>query len=234
MRIYKFTKMRKLILILLSVFGIALTAFAKPVKAEDSPLKFDIVSGKEATVAGLKNSAMRKTVKSVEIPDEVIVEGKTYKVTSVGMDAFINCTSLGSVVIPNSVKSTKTNAFTRCTNLKSVNIPSSVTEIGSGAFVGCTSLESIEIPNSVTKIGNGAFRYCTNLKSVNIPNSVTEIGEFAFNDCTSLKSVEIPSSVKSIGVNAFNLCKSLKSARVPKDCEIYMYAFPNECKVERY
>lgn len=157
--------MRKLILILLSVFGIALTAFAKPVKAEDSPLKFDTVSGKEATVAGLKNSAMKKTVKSVEIPDEVIVEGKTYKVTSVGIVA---------------------------------------------------------------------FRYCTSLKSVNIPNSVTEIGEFAFNDCTSLKSVEIPSSVKSIGENAFNLCKSLKSARVPKDCEINMYAFPNECKVERY
>ena len=50
-----------------------------------------------------------------------------------------------------------------CISLTSVVIPDSVTSIGSLAFRDCYSLTSVVIPDSVTSIGSMAFRDCTSL-----------------------------------------------------------------------
>ncbi len=47
-----------------------------------------------------------------------------------------------------------------CSSLESIEIPDSVTSIGANAFNGCSSLKSITIPNSVTSIGRYAFFCC--------------------------------------------------------------------------
>ncbi|MBP5658728.1 MAG: leucine-rich repeat domain-containing protein, partial [Paludibacteraceae bacterium] len=93
-----------------------------------------------------------------------------------------------NTIIPNSVTSIGGNAFGNCTGLTSVTIPNSVTSIGDGAFAGCRSLTSVTIPNSVTSIGHDAFYYCTGLTSVTIPNSVTSNGDQAFYGCSGLTS----------------------------------------------
>ena len=136
-------------------------------------------------------------------------------VTNIGNMAFADCRSLTSVTIPNSVTSIEDYAFEWCSSLTSITIPNSVTSIGSGAFVECRSLTSVTIPNSVTSIGEEAFRYCSSLTSVTIPNSVTSIGNYAFSGCSSLTSVTIPNSVTSIGSGAFSGCSSLTSVTIP-------------------
>jgi hypothetical protein len=130
-------------------------------------------------------------------------------VTSIGVAAFSQCTSLTSVTIPNSVTSIGDYAFFQCTSLTSVTIPNSVTSIGTQAFYGCTRLTSLTIPNSVTSIGDYAFDGCSGLTSVMIPNSVTSIGDGTFYGCGSLTSIGIPDSVISIGNNAFKECPKL-------------------------
>ena len=77
-------------------------------------------------------------------------------------------------------------SFAECTSLQSVVIPDSVTKIGESAFSGCTSLQSIVIPDSVTEIGRYAFSGCTSLQSVVILDSVIEIGDYAFSGCPKL------------------------------------------------
>lgn len=67
-------------------------------------------------------------------------------------------------------------AFMGCTELTEVVIPEGVTSIGNFAFDGCSSLESITISESVTSIGNYAFRDCAKLTSIIIPDSVKSIG----------------------------------------------------------
>ena len=78
------------------------------------------------------------------------------------------------------------NAFSDCDSLTSIVIPNSVTSIGNAAFSDCDSLTSIVIPNSVTSIGYRAFYYCSSLTSIVIPNSVISIGSYAFRDCNNL------------------------------------------------
>jgi len=101
-------------------------------------------------------------------------------VTSIGEEAFFNCSVLTTINIPDSVTSIAGRAFDSCTNLTSITIPDGVTSIGSGAFWGCSSLPSITIPDSVTSIGNNAFDSCTSLTSITIPDSITHIGAEAF------------------------------------------------------
>ena len=62
------------------------------------------------------------------------------------------------------------NAFLSCTSLTSIEIPNSVTSIGGRAFSNCSGLTSIEIPNSVTSIADGtALMGCSRLYSIKLP-----------------------------------------------------------------
>ena len=85
------------------------------------------------------------------------------------------------------ITSIGTNAFRDCTSLTSMEIANSVTSIGGSAFSNCPSLTSIEIPNSVTSIGDYAFRSCSSLTSINIlsktPANLISIN--AFNNVNS-------------------------------------------------
>ena len=135
----------------------------------------------------------------------------TYRVVGIGDAAFLGCTSLTSITIPNSVTNIGISAFYGCSSLLSISIPNNVTNIDNNAFRGCTSLTSLTIPNSVMSIGDYAFSGCSGLTSITIPNRVTYIGEYTFKGCTSLTSVTIGESVSEIGKSAFESCTSLTS-----------------------
>ena len=189
--------------------------------------------------------------------------------TSIGYQAFKGC-SITSVTIPNSVTSIGQEAFYECSGLTSVTIGNSVTSIGWLAFASCpglkkvivsdiaawcgikygsyppdyaisgnplyyahhlysdenTEITDLVIPNSVTSIGQYAFVGCSGLTSVTIPNSVTSIGYQAFKGCSSLTSVEIPNSVTKIQEYAFSGCSGLTSVTIPNSVtSICNYAF---------
>ena len=65
--------------------------------------------------------------------------------------------------IPNSVTTIGGEAFSDCSALKSVTIPNSVTAIEDYAFCRCEGLKKIIIPYSVTSIGNLSFEDCISL-----------------------------------------------------------------------
>ena len=135
-------------------------------------------------------------------------------VTKIGNKAFIGCHSLQNIVIPESVTKIGNKAFISCHSLQNIVIPESVTKIGDEAFKWCKSLQSVVIPESVTKIGKEVFYECSSLQNIVIPESVTEIGEEAFRGC-SLQSIVIPESVTEIGKGTFDWCTSLQSIVIP-------------------
>jgi len=56
------------------------------------------------------------------IPSQVVMEGKVYKVTSIGAEAFKDCTGLTEITIPEEIAEIETEAFKGCNSLKSVTI----------------------------------------------------------------------------------------------------------------
>ena len=129
--------------------------------------------------------------------------------TSIADDAFLGCSNLTSVSLPDSVKVIGSAAFQNCSSLTSIKIPNGVTSIGSAAFQNCSSLTSVGIPNELKSIDSDVFRGCSGLTTVIIPESVQGIGVQAFADCTGLTSVDISSSVTAIAAHAFQNCGSL-------------------------
>ena len=146
-------------------------------------LTYEIADGQVA-ITDCRQSAEGELV----IPAEI--EG--FLVTSIGWLAFLGCSSLTSITIPEGVTSIRSKAFSGCSSLTSIAIPDAVTSIGDYAFRGCSSLTSITIGDSVTSIGSSAFGGCSSLTSITIPEGVTSIGWLAFDGCTSLTSVTIP------------------------------------------
>ena len=163
---------------------------------------------------------------SVVIPEAIVYNNVTYSVTSIGDYAFVYCSGLTSITIPNSVTTIGEDAFWECYGLTSITIPNSVTSIGSNAFSYCSGLTSVTIGNSVTSIGDYAFWGCSGLTSITIPNSVTSIGSSAFSSCSGLTSITIPNSVTTIGHYAFQGCSGLTSVTIGNSVTtIGSYAF---------
>jgi len=173
---------------------------------------------------------------NIEIPVDIVYEGKVYSVTSIDYHAFYNCWLLASVTIGNSVVNIDRSAFEGCSGLTSIEIPNSVTYIGSMTFSGCCRLTSITIPNSVTYIGVKAFYGCSNLTSMIVESgnikydsrdNCNAIIETSINKLISgCKNSFIPNSVASIGNNAFDGCSGLTSINIPNSVtSIGMSAF---------
>ena len=190
----------------------------------------DIIVTKDDDIQGdfiFRTAGNTNTLIAYAGNDSVITLPENYNGENytIGNGAFLDCTSLTSVTIPNSVTSIGYDAFLNCplekveintrtidswfrghTSIKEIIIGNSVTSIGNDAFYNCDGLTSVTIPNSVTSIGDYAFYGCDGLTSITIGNSVTSIGYYAFRGCTGLTSVTIPNSVTSIGYQAFYNC----------------------------
>ena len=221
----------------------SMTALAYDFKSDG--LYYNILSEEDRTVEvtyyyyNKKDSYYNDAYGDIEIPSKLMYDHKTYKVTSIGANAFSNCSGLTSVTIPNSVTSIGHYAFRSCSGLTSVTIGNSVTFIGNYAFDGCSRLISIIVDESNPSYSSiegilynndaTTLIYCPRTKkTVTIPNSVTSIGNYAFYNCSELTSVTIPNSVTSIGNYAFRNCSGLTSVTIPNSVtSIGNYAFRN-------
>ncbi|MDY0341701.1 MAG: leucine-rich repeat protein, partial [Coriobacteriia bacterium] len=148
-------------------------------------------------------------------------------VTEVGGYAFIDCTSLKRIALPESAAIIGTPAsstdyygggvFRGCTSLTDVTLPSSVTNMYStGMFKGCTSLESVILPEGTRNCNKETFAGCTSLTDVTLPSSVTNMYSTGmFKGCTSLESVILPEGTRNCNKETFAGCTSLTDVTIP-------------------
>lgn len=114
---------------------------------------------------------------NVVIPETVTYDGSDYTVTAIGDRAFIGCTELTRVTIPETVTTIATNAFYNCSSLPSITLPHSISVINDYAFFNCSSLRSIICQSLIppTVNGNNVFHNVyTNNVTLYVPLTALE------------------------------------------------------------
>ena len=180
------------------------------ITGDGKPANVTVICAKEypapTTVGGVvyllnENGTATVTGYTADLPAEVIIpqsikyENEDFSVKSIKDFAFMDCSSLKNITIPEGVTSIGNSAFWD-SGLTSVTFEegSKLTTIDAGAFAGCQSLGAITIPEGVTSIENGAFYSCRSMETISIPESVTSIGENAFSRCAGLTTVNFGGS----------------------------------------
>ena len=150
-------------------------------------------------------------------------------VCKLGEGCFRECISLESVSVPESVKALPRSFCQWNGSLKTVVLPAGLEDIGSHAFAYCESLPEITIPRRVKHIGSNVFSFCKSLREVKVPASVTELESYAFSECVSLERAELPANDSLLGELIFSGCRNLRelmvnSAIPPRfDCESFIF-----------
>lgn len=155
------------------------------------------------TIGGFSNTGIKEIA---------FAEGATPE--AISDYAFLNCDSLSTITLPNSIKSLGTGAFYDCDTLKTVKLPTGITKIAKQAFYHCGFLQSITIPQSVTEIGAEAFAACSKLTAISLPSALTTIGIASFHS-TGLTSITLPEGMTTIEPGTFGKSK-LKSIKLSK------------------
>jgi hypothetical protein len=111
--------------------------------------------------------------------------------TTIGGGAFVECTSLTSVDIPNNVTSIGENAFGSCYYITNVNIGSGVTNIGNMAFDECSELISVTILASVPPtIGFNVFNYNAEGRKIYVPSGSVNAYKTAWEEDIEPEDIE--------------------------------------------
>ena len=167
---------------------------------------------------------------SVSIPKSVDYEGYKFDVTSIGGHAFDNCTSLLSVVIPDSVTSISDGAFFDCEGLKDVYYTSTEDEwnkitIGNDNenLTNATIHYNFEPEPSNKQTGSCGDNVTYSLDTETGVLTISGTGKMKdysgedspFYQNSNIKSVIIENGVTSIGNLAFSSCNSLIEVSLP-------------------
>ena len=207
--------MKKLLSLICSIALLAASAFSLSACAGEAAVNYKLSEdGTHYIVSGVSGS--RSALVSYEVSSEYSAEegGELLPVTEIGDEAFMRCSSLASLTIPDTIERIGVRAFMDCAFID-FTIPESVTYIGYGAFGNCKMLKEIVIPQSVKEIDALAFAYCSGLETAVVKADVTELKAKTFANIydistgqaytdTSLKSIYLPASLHKMYFNALN------------------------------
>ena len=206
------------------------------------------------STTGIKNFKWKTNAAGVTITkytgDEtyVVIPEKIGRkpVKEIGPFAFVRCSKLTNVILPEGLIGIGSYAFEACKSLTGIVIPDSVTNIGSGAFHECSSLGFVKLPASLKRMDDGAFLGCKALDgfalSADNPTYTVFDGVLYSSDMRTLiacpngksASIAVPDGVISIGHRAFMLCGSLIEVILPSSLkQIGLGAFSHCSKLTR-
>ena len=147
--------------------------------------------------------------------------------------AFMGCSSLSEIEIPETVTQIGTYAFrdtklynsavggvvyadnwlVDCNNDRvapNVVVREGTVAIADYAFYQCEDLQTVTISDSVETIGEAAFYGCTGLVRAELPSGLKRIEDYTFYNCFNLNAVSFPEGLAEIGRSAFYQCKLLR------------------------
>lgn len=166
-----------------------------------------------------------KEVTTVNVPAQTEFLGKKYTVVAIGETAFMDCTNLVNVTLPETITLIDKQAFAGCTNITTMHIPEAVAILKEDAFSGCSALRTVYFDgeSQLKTMEKRTFKDCSKLTYIlngkstparpennAVPPMVTEIAEKAFEN-TAISSIIIPETCERVLSQAFNGCRNLRN-----------------------
>lgn len=103
------------------------------------------------------------------------------KIETIENNTFADCNSLKEINLPKGLKKIGYNAFIRCTALEEIIIPDAVTVIEKQVFNQCSALKNVSLGTQLETIGTNTFAKCFALETVICPDETpATIGKGAF------------------------------------------------------
>ena len=203
----------------------------------------------EVTYQKYWSSTNYQGLTTATIPATVTNDGTTYSVTSIGEGAFLYCSSLTSITIPNSVTSIGERAFYYCSSLTKLICEGhveNVENIDGSAISYCYALDTIVIsaqafdveesywatmPKNIRYIQltggeltdnafNVILRSYKTLGTLDLAAATnTTLSDEAFKGCYNLQTLVLPAQLTSIPYMAVADCKALQAITIPATVE---------------
>ena len=131
------------------------------------------------------------------------------------------------------------SAFLNCSNLKVVNLPDSIIAIGNRSFEASFDLTTVSLNDNILYIGEGAFKGAIagnrwmQVSIAGLPANIVGIGAEAFNRAGPNVNITIlPSSLIDLGNSAFVFCSNVAITDFGSDNDdgkVYLSAIPASC-----
>ncbi len=161
------------------------------------------------------------------------------KLTTIGLNAFTDCSKITSITGLDKVTSVGQHAFSGCVLLEELYLPSLESDnCGGDFFFGCKSLKVVDLPlltendlswiddegkyheSTIIKMINGDFK---DIERINLPALTAPINGWHFQQKANLKYVNF-SSAPAIEDGAFANCPLLETLIAPKITSLGNYA----------
>ena len=140
-----------------------------------SSLQYKVISDNASNPTVTYTGTTNKTATTIKVPDTVTVNDITYKVVSIADNALSGNKKVTKVIIGKNVTSIGKNAFKNCTKLKTVEAKSTtLNKIGANAFNGDKKLTKITLKTTkLTKnsIGKNALKGTNKKLVIKVPKS---------------------------------------------------------------
>ena len=162
----------------------------------------------------------------MRVPENLTIEGTTYKITSFG--GLSGHKGLELISLPESLSKISASSFSGCEKLFEITLPKDLQTIEFKAFLGCSKLKTVHIPAKVETIGDAAFGDCGSLTSITVDdnNANFEVANYCLVNKSNANnhkllqgfssSSTIPEGVKTLGQYCF-AGKNIKTIDIPKE-----------------
>ncbi len=168
------------------IFSADLTLYAKWVN-EDDGIPYTYAELDDGTIEIRSYTGKRRYITLPEY-----IDGKV--VSAIGEEAFAHNKRLRGITLPAQLRHIRDRAFLGCTELLVVSIPDSVTHIGREAFCDTVRLSAVTFgaDSRLQQIGDFAFRNCSSMLRFELPGTVTQLNGSAFCCAAGIRQFSIP------------------------------------------
>lgn len=156
---------------------------------------------------------------TLSLPSTLKQIGETDAYDSHWDGAFVDCSFVCELIIPESVEIIGSGAFRNCSGFYGeLHLPQNLKHLGKEAFMQCNNLRgSLEIPQGITHIPDNCFAYTYMGGTLTLHDGITTIGEGAFMGASLKGELRLPRELEVISHRVFSYCDFSGELILPKN-----------------